>query len=170
MLLVELKPRFPLFGGWKTYFKLGHNLPLSEVVHASGKPDANRVLSIPFIDHLYDDLVIEQATIHIYLPEGSTNVRVQLPFDAVQEDFRREFTYLDLVGRTVVTLHKENLVAEHIQPIEIHYSYSDAWMLQEPFLISGAIVSLLLLIYLYARLDFSIVPRRQPAVVKQKSS
>ncbi|KAA0201921.1 hypothetical protein HAZT_HAZT011980, partial [Hyalella azteca] len=32
---VDLRPRFPLFGGWKTHYKLGYNVPSYEYLYNS---------------------------------------------------------------------------------------------------------------------------------------
>lgn len=33
---LDLKPRFPLFGGWKTHYTLGYNIPSYEHLFYSG--------------------------------------------------------------------------------------------------------------------------------------
>ncbi len=34
--VLEVRPRFPLFGGWRTYYTVGYNLPASEALSAAG--------------------------------------------------------------------------------------------------------------------------------------
>ena len=34
---VELRPRFPLFGGWKTQYYIGYNVPSYEYLFSRGK-------------------------------------------------------------------------------------------------------------------------------------
>ncbi len=34
---VELRPRFPLFGGWKTHYLLGYNVPSYQYLYNKGK-------------------------------------------------------------------------------------------------------------------------------------
>lgn len=155
-LIVTLKPRFPLFGGWKTYYKLGYQLPLSEVTSKSG---TGHSLKVNFIDHIYDNLVIEDATVKIILPEGAKILSVQPPFDVERLPDQLKLTYLDLVGRTIITMKKSNLVEEHIQPIVVRYEYNQLWKLQEPALIFGSILFLAIVIYIYSKLDFSLVKR-----------
>ena len=157
-LIVTLKPRFPLFGGWRTYYKLGYQLPLDEVVD---KIDAHNSFKINFIDHIYDNLVIEDATIKIILPEGASILKVVPPFEVERLPDQIKLSYLDLVGRTIVTLKKKNLVEEHIQNIEILYDYNQLWKLQEPLLILGTLVLLAISIFIYSKLDFSLVKRKE---------
>jgi len=157
-LIVTLKPRFPLFGGWKTYYKLGYQLPLNEVVDKEG---GSNVLRVNFIDHIYDNLVIEDATVEIILPEGAIVKNVLPPFDVERLADQVKLNYLDLVGRTIITMKKHNLVEEHIQYIEVSYDYNQLWKLQEPALILASIILLAISIYIYSKLDFSLVKRKE---------
>lgn len=157
-LIVTLKPRFPLFGGWRTYYKLGYQLPLDEVVEKEGS--STYLLKINFIDHIYDNLVIQEATVKIILPEGASVVKVKTPFDVQRLPDQIKLTYLDLVGRTIITFKKSNLVEEHIQNVEILYDYNQIWKLQEPLLILATIVLLAISILIYSKLDFSLVKRK----------
>lgn len=34
---VEVRPRFPLFGGWKTHYIIGYNLPSYEYLYTLGE-------------------------------------------------------------------------------------------------------------------------------------
>ena len=61
---IEIRPRFPLFGGWKTKYTLGYNVPSYELLFISG---SNYVLKIPFLDHVYDDMVVDKLTLKVYL-------------------------------------------------------------------------------------------------------
>ena len=49
---LDLRPRFPLFGGWKTHYVIGYNVPSYEY---------NHVLNMRLIDHIYDDMLVEEA-------------------------------------------------------------------------------------------------------------
>ena len=39
---LELKPRFPLFGGWKTHYLMGYNVPSYQYLYNSGKPEREK--------------------------------------------------------------------------------------------------------------------------------
>lgn len=38
---VEIRPRFPLFGGWKTHYIIGYNLPSYEYLYTLGELISN---------------------------------------------------------------------------------------------------------------------------------
>lgn len=58
---VELKPRFPLFGGWQTEFTFGYSLPLHSIVSrlADGRLRLNTDFSTPFESMVVDDLTVK---------------------------------------------------------------------------------------------------------------
>ncbi|KAK7490567.1 hypothetical protein BaRGS_00018170 [Batillaria attramentaria] len=150
---VELRPRFPLFGGWKTRYFLGYNVPSYEYLFNKGDSYA---LKMRFVDHVYDDMVVDEAVVKVILPEGSKNIEVRTPFKVKREPDELHFTYLDTTGRPVVVMRKENLVEQHIQDFELHYTFQRMLLLQEPLLVVGAFYLLFLVVIIYVRLDFSI--------------
>ncbi|KAI6174172.1 Dolichyl-diphosphooligosaccharide--protein glycosyltransferase subunit 1 [Aphelenchoides besseyi] len=161
---VELRPRFPLFGGWKTNYVLGYNVPSVGFLHSSGSDYA---LKIPFIDRIYDNAVIEKATVKIVLPEASRNFKVASPFPVKQKADEVHKTYLDTVGRTVLVIEKENLVNSHSQPITVYYQFDRIMLLREPLLAVAAFFLLFLIVIVFVRLDFSIVDKPEQHLKKE---
>ncbi|KAI8504255.1 PREDICTED: dolichyl-diphosphooligosaccharide--protein glycosyltransferase subunit 1-like [Branchiostoma belcheri] len=150
---LELRPRFPLFGGWKTHYYIGYNLPSYEYLYNSGDEYA---LQMRFVDHVYDDQVIDDITVKIILPEGSKNVDLSVPFPVDRHPDELHFTYLDTFGRPVVIAHKSNLVEQHIQDFTLRYSFQKLLLLQEPLLVVFAFYILFFTVIIYVRLDFAI--------------
>ena len=66
---VELRPRFPLFGGWKTHYILGYNVPSWEYLFSDRKD--NFVLNMRMVDHVHDDMVVDDFELKVILPEGA---------------------------------------------------------------------------------------------------
>lgn len=52
----------------------------------------------------------------------SRNIKLKTPYEVRRDVDKLHFTYLDTVGRPVVTLHKDNLVEQHIQDFEVDCS------------------------------------------------
>ncbi|XKL65763.1 hypothetical protein PGB90_009183 [Kerria lacca] len=150
---VELRPRFPLFGGWNTQYILGYNVPLYTYLFTKGN---NYLLKMPLIDHIFDNMVIKEAVIKIILPEGSHSIDLNLPYNAERLPDSLHYTYLDTIGRPVITLKKTNLVEDHIDNFELRYVFPKIFMLLEPLLIIGFLYILFLTIIVYVRLDFSL--------------
>lgn len=66
---LELRPRFPLFGGWKTHYYIGYNVPTYQYLWHKGD---QFVLKMRFLDHVFDDQIVDDLTVRIILPEGAT--------------------------------------------------------------------------------------------------
>lgn len=65
-LLIE--PRFPLFGGWKTFFTIGYGLPLTDFLFASeGKRFLNISFGSPILDLVTEKLIVQVGLIHFQL-------------------------------------------------------------------------------------------------------
>ncbi|XP_041347808.1 dolichyl-diphosphooligosaccharide--protein glycosyltransferase subunit 1-like [Gigantopelta aegis] len=150
---LELRPRFPLFGGWKTNYYVGYNVPSYEYLYNKGDKYA---LKMRLVDHLYDDMVVDELTVRVILPEGSKNIELKTPYPIKRDKDKLHYTYLDTMGRPVIIMYKNNLVEQHIQDFELHYSFPKLLLLQEPLLVVGAFYLLFILVIVYVRLDFSI--------------
>lgn len=150
---LDLRPRFPLFGGWRTHYVLGYNVPSYEYLYHSGD---NYKLKMRIMDHVFDDMVVEELVTKIILPEGSDNVKMTTPYPMVRLPNTRHSTYLDTKGRPVISVTKRNLVENHIQDFELDYIFPRILMLQEPLLVTVALYILFLLVIIYVRIDLSI--------------
>ncbi|KAL0665237.1 hypothetical protein Bca4012_102075 [Brassica carinata] len=148
-LLIE--PRFPLFGGWKTFFTIGYGLPLSDFLFAS---EGKRFLDISFGSPMID-LVTEKLIVQVVLPEGSKDISVTTPF-AVKQSHEIKYSHLDIAGRPVVVLEKNNVVPDHNQKIQVYYKFSNINLLSEPLMLITGFFVLFITCIIYTRADFSI--------------
>jgi oligosaccharyltransferase complex subunit alpha (ribophorin I) len=109
------------------------------------------------IDHVYDDQLLEQAIIKVVLPERARNIEFYAPgYDVQRLSDETHYTYLDTVGRPVVVLSKRNVVFQHIQDFEIHYTFDKIMLLNEPMLIVVPLFGLFCLVIILVRLNFAI--------------
>lgn len=117
-LEVEFQARFPLFGGWKTSFYFGYNVPIQEFLTADGaNMNLNALFGIPF------DYPIEDYTVKVIIPEGAADVKPSVPFAIDSVSFDVTKTYLDVTGRTVLILKKKNVVPYHNQIFTVRFCY-----------------------------------------------
>ena len=77
------------------------------------------MLQMDLIDHVFDNMVVEEALVRIILPEGATNIEVETPYPMTRLPDSLHFTYLDTKGRPVVELSGKNLVENHIQEFKV---------------------------------------------------
>ncbi|VDK50637.1 unnamed protein product [Anisakis simplex] len=150
---VTIQPRFPLFGGWKTDYILGYNVPAYQYLYSSGKSFA---LKMRLVDHVFDNSAIESFKLKIILPEGSKNFKLITPYSVKRNPDELHFTYLDTVGRPVISVEKENLVDAHIQPFTLHYEFDRVQLWREPLLACMGFGVLFLVVIIYVRFDFTL--------------
>jgi oligosaccharyltransferase complex subunit alpha (ribophorin I) len=68
---LEIKPRYPLFGGWNYTYTLGWNHDLREYVRS--KPNGEDfVLRVPLLEGPKESVVYGDVEIRVILPEGAT--------------------------------------------------------------------------------------------------
>ncbi|CAJ0574530.1 unnamed protein product, partial [Mesorhabditis spiculigera] len=151
---VEIKPRFPLFGGWKTTYTLGYNLPSSEHLFKKG---SNFALKMKLYDHIMDNLVVEKLAVKIVLPEATSNAKIVTPYSVERRPDESIATYLDTTGRTVIVIHKENLVDSHLKPFTVYYDFEYINLLREPLMATAFFFALFFVIIIYSHMDFTIV-------------
>jgi oligosaccharyltransferase complex subunit alpha (ribophorin I) len=149
---VQLEPRYPLLGGWKTEFTVGYSLPLADFLFRT--KDGRRRLNITFGCPLRD-VVVEDLTLKVILPEGSTDLAAEVPFPVAQSRDVR-YTYLDTVGRPVLVLQKQNVVMEHNQHFQVSYRFGPLALLSEPLLLVAFFLLLVVASILALRLDFTL--------------
>ena len=68
--VLEIKPRYPLLGGWNYTFTLGWDAPLEDSVKYD-KKTGKYVAGIPFFTHIPGS-VVDDAEVKVILPEGAT--------------------------------------------------------------------------------------------------
>jgi oligosaccharyltransferase complex subunit alpha (ribophorin I) len=161
----ELEPRFPMFGGWKTDFYMGYNLPASEFL---GKDENGRyVLNITFASP-FQAATIDQLEVRIILPEFASDVQWATPFDIDSTSWDKRVTYLDVFGRTVLILKKSNLVRHHNQVFQVTYNFSKVYMLQEPILVILGFLAFFLAAMAYTRIELTISAKTVYVVIRSK--
>jgi len=153
--LLELTPRFPLFGGWKFGFYMGYNLPSYLYLFKDSYDSSLYMLNITFAAK-FEDMVVDHLIVRVILPEGAKNIEYFTPFSVDSTSFASHFTYLDTSGRPVLILEKKNVVSAHNQYFQVTYNFSSFSLLQEPFLLIGVFFLFFLLVMAYVRVEFSI--------------
>ncbi|KAF9676675.1 hypothetical protein SADUNF_Sadunf08G0027700 [Salix dunnii] len=163
---LEIEPRYPLFGGWKATFVIGYGLPLEDFLFES--PDGKRYLNFsfgcPLAETVVDKLTIKVGLllliicIHdavVVLPEGSKDPSAAVPFP-VEQRLETKYSYLDVVGRTVLVLEKKNVVPEHITPFQVYYTFKPIFMLAEPLMLASVFFLFFMACVAYLHIDLSI--------------
>lgn len=148
---LEIEPRYPMFGGWRTSFTIGYGLPLKDFLFQS---EGKRFLNISFGSPI-KDLVIDNLIVKVVLPEGSKDVLVSAPFP-VKQWHETKFSHLDMDGRPVVVLDRTNVVQEHNQHFQVYYKFNNVSLLREPLMLIFGFFFLFIACIVYVHADLTI--------------
>jgi len=149
--LLELKPRYPLLGGWNYSFTLGWDSPLADSARWDAK-EGRHIVGVPIMT-LFIGTVVEDADVKIILPEASTDIEVFAPFSPVADSVATHTTYLDTTGRPVVLLHYENLTDKHMGIIYVAYKTPLSAHLKKPVAVATAFLGLFAVAFAWKRVD-----------------
>lgn len=151
MTELEIEPRYPMFGGWRTAFTIGYGLPLQDFLFQA---EGRRYLDFSFGCPM-NEVVIDTLIVKVVLPEGSTDISVSVPFPVKQWQ-ETKFSHLDVIGRPVIVLEKTNAVPEHNQHFQVYYKFSNLSMLREPLMLISGFFLLFVASILYMHADLAI--------------
>nr|CCA26469.1 dolichyldiphosphooligosaccharideprotein glycosyltransferase subunit putative [Albugo laibachii Nc14] len=154
---VELTPRFPMMGGWKTQFYFGYALPTWSVLKHAG--DSYK-LEVEFSSSIAG-IAVDSQTLKIILPEGARDAKVDVPFHVDKQSETRRLTYLDtsLIGRPVLILKKKNLTGKHNAIFTVTFDFPSKFMLLEPGLLISAFFVFFVFCMIILRCDLSIAQK-----------
>lgn len=163
---LELKPRYPVFGGWKYSFKIGWNNALSTVLRKL-KTGNTYALRVPFLEgpKMPEGIQYEHVVVRVILPEGATDVRWEtvggtgLP--NLQADLSLHKTFMDTVGRSELKLSAMNVIDDaRDAELVIIYDYPFTAAFRKPLSIFAGVVTLFTVAWAIGNLDMSIGRKR----------
>lgn len=149
--LLEIRPRYPVLGGWNYSFTLGWDAPLRDWAVYDRKA-GKHVVAIPFLNTI-KDVAVDSAECKIILPEGATDVEVFPPFPVDSIEHSTHVTYLDTVGRHAVTLRKKQITDKHDGIIYVSYVVPLSAHLRKPVAVAVATISLFTFAFFARRID-----------------
>ncbi|KAJ2638110.1 dolichyl-diphosphooligosaccharide--protein glycosyltransferase subunit 1 [Coemansia sp. RSA 1286] len=174
--LLQLKPRYPIPGSWRYAWRHGFSLPLNKYLRVSGDQYSLRV---PFIGHVTASASLERTlgqkdiekkttavtrySLHISLPEGASDVRVEMPFDA-EYRVERSWYYFDSIGRPLVVVEMQNVPTALMDAyVVVVYRYGWMHLWTKPAVIAAFVLVLFALASGLSRLQLGLVEKKPDA-------
>ncbi|KAK3393212.1 Ribophorin I [Podospora didyma] len=155
--LLEIKPRYPLFGGWKYPFTIGWNSDAKNFLRRlSG---GGYVLNVPFLEgpKQPEGFEYEQVEVRVILPEGAENVKysTSIPSSSIKEaGVEVHKTFLDTIGRTTLVIKARNLVDDlRERELVVTYDYPLLASIRKPLIVFGSMVALFVGTWLLGTID-----------------
>lgn len=160
---LELKPRYPVFGGWKYSFRIGWNNALSSALRKLKSQSDTYILSVPLVEgpKMPEGIQYEQFVFRVILPEGATNVQYQTHGGTGVPTLHAEHglhkTFMDTLGRTELKLSATNVVDEARDVIVlVTYEYPYFAGLRKPITIFAGLAGVFVVAWMIGSLDNSI--------------
>ncbi|CBY01811.1 hypothetical protein IAQ61_006405 [Plenodomus lingam] len=156
--LLELKPRYPVFGQWKYSFRVGWNADLSTYLRKLSTSDTY-LLKVPFLEgpRSAEGISYERVHVRVILPEGATNVHFSTSVPLVANQTTLHKTFMDTLGRTTLSLTAINLVDEwREKELLVSYEYGWAAGFRKPIVISVGVFALFVATWVLGSIDTSI--------------
>ncbi|EWC46480.1 hypothetical protein DRE_04203 [Drechslerella stenobrocha 248] len=153
--VLDIKPRFPVFGGWNYSFVVGWNNDLPGYLRR-GKGD-EYILKVPLLQGPSQSTSYGEVEVTIILPEGATDIKYLAPITIGKEERFLHKTFMDTLGRTSVRLTINNVVDDlKNKDIIVTYNYSASAAFRKPLVVLVSVFSLYVISALLARIDLSI--------------
>jgi oligosaccharyltransferase complex subunit alpha (ribophorin I) len=156
--LLELKPRYPIFGTWKYSFRVGWNAALSTYLRKlpAGETYA---LKVPFLEgpRSSEGISYGRVNLRVILPEGATNVNFFTTVPLIHNSTSLHKTFMDTLGRTSLELTAINLVDDfRDRDLVVTYDYPWTAGYRKPIVITLGMFALFATIWAIGSVDTSI--------------
>ncbi|MCJ1300429.1 dolichyl-diphosphooligosaccharide--protein glycosyltransferase subunit 1 [Hypocenomyce scalaris] len=155
---LELRPRYPIFGGWNYSFRVGWDANLKGFLRKLSGGDGY-VLKVPFLEgpKMSEGVSYEKVELKVILPEGATNVNYETSVSLVAVETSSHRSFMDTLGRSTLKLTAMNLIDEsRDNDLIITYDYPLIAGFRKPITIFIGVVSVFAAAWSIGRLDVSI--------------
>ncbi|KAF8165352.1 oligosaccharyl transferase alpha subunit [Crassisporium funariophilum] len=157
--VLELKPRYPLLGGWNYTFTLGWDSPLEDSA-SYDKSTGRYIVEVPIMTPILGAVVNEEE-LTVVLPEGATDVQFVAPFPALSNWIGTHTTYLDTTGRPILSFEYKDLTVKHAESIFVSYKVSTSAHLKKPVAVAFAFLSIFTLGMFARRVDLTLHQKKK---------
>ncbi|KAK0881587.1 dolichyl-diphosphooligosaccharide--protein glycosyltransferase subunit 1 [Friedmanniomyces endolithicus] len=167
---LELKPRYPMFGGWNYSFKVGWNNDLKGFVRRTKGASDQYVLKVPFFEgpKQAEGVEYERVVTRVILPEGAMNIHFETTVPLVSNATGLHPTFMDTIGRTTLTLTAINMVDEfRDRDLVVTYEYPFAARFRKPLVIFAGLLAVFAVSWVVGNLDVN-VPKTRRTYCKGK--
>ncbi|KAL9098835.1 MAG: hypothetical protein Q9187_009592, partial [Circinaria calcarea] len=155
---LELKPRYPVFGGWGFPFRIGWDANLKKFLRKEKGGDGY-VLKVPFLEgpKMAEGVSYEKIELRVILPEGATNVEYSTHIRLVSTSLSTHKTFMDTLGRTTLTLSAMNVIDEaRDAELIVTYTYPFLAGFRKPLTIICSVMAVFATAWGIGKLDVSI--------------
>ncbi|MCQ2820316.1 MAG: dolichyl-diphosphooligosaccharide--protein glycosyltransferase subunit 1 [archaeon] len=164
---LELHPRFPILGGWKSNFDIGYNLPTKFNVKKKEENGNDYMFNLTF-GMPFSDILARNYSVKVVLPEGAENIKVHLPLDSEAElETVKEYGLLDLQGRPAVIIKMKNVYDRHHVYFQVFYTFSKFSLASKAIVLVFYFLLIFTALIIYFRANWSLSPKEEEQKLKK---
>lgn len=155
---LEIKPRYPIFGGWKYPFRIGWDADSKKYLRKLKSRDGY-ILNIPFLEgpKQTEGVEYKSVEVRIILPEGANNIKYSTTVPLTSANISLHKTFMDTIGRSTLTLSANNIFDDQRdRELIITYDYPLIASLRKPLVLFSGFLSLFVGAWLMGSLDVGI--------------
>lgn len=147
---LEITPRFSIFGGWKSNWEIGYNLPTDNMLLHSG--DHFELSQLP-LGYELDKVIAEEFTLTLVLPEGAANIRLLINGQEVDYATEVSYSFLDFIGKPTI-VYKRGVSSREVQSnFKLKYDLTSKSLLRKPFILFVTLFSVFAFIIITGRIE-----------------
>ena len=162
---LELTPRFPILGGWKSNYDIGYNLPTK--FHVKTNEEGNYRVNLTF-GMPYTNMLAKNYTVKIILPESADNIKVDLPIEnQYSVEYGKEYGTLDLFGRKSIIIKLNNMYDVYNTNIFITYDYKWTMLFVKPVILIFYFTILFAVLIISSRANISLARKDEIKLKKE---
>ncbi|KZV61011.1 oligosaccharyl transferase alpha subunit [Peniophora sp. CONT] len=155
---LEVRPRFPVMGGWNYFHTLGWDQPLADVA-AYDPANGTYFVGVPLLTPITGSAV-KAVNFTVTLPEGATDVEFWPPYQPKGASFSTHITYLDTVGRPSITLQYSDLTDRHTKLFYVKYKVPSSAHIQKVRTVASAFFVLFAFGFVARRMNFNLSQKK----------
>jgi oligosaccharyltransferase complex subunit alpha (ribophorin I) len=155
---LEIKPRYPIFGGWNYPFRVGWDADLKKFLRKLSNGETF-VLNVPFLEgpKQNEGIEYEAVELRIILPEGAINVKYSTTIPLTSSSISLHKTFMDTTGRTALTLNAINIVDDlRDRELIVTYDYPFLAGLKKPLVIFSGVFAIFVAAWAIGSVDVGI--------------
>ncbi|CEM02738.1 unnamed protein product [Vitrella brassicaformis CCMP3155] len=134
---LDLRPRYPILGGWNADWQLQYNVPSASVLFVNKTRPSQHVLNIPF-SHPIKEVYAEEVITRIALPAGSHDIQIRFPREVQKQWKEVKWGWFDVFqGRPVYAFTSDRYYfTQTLQDrLEVTYEYGGFATYEKPLVI-----------------------------------
>lgn len=155
-IVLNLIPRFPLFGKWKSSWFISYNQKTTKFLFRNFREENVFKFSYKF-GFAFEDVLAEEYFLAFCLPEFSQVLEVRMPYEFEEREEFKSYGYFEYFGKNCLRYKFKNILPQLFdKDFEVYFKYNPVFLWLKFFIVTFMISGIFFLAFLCKRLDFGL--------------